>query len=579
MKLNKEKFLLKWVLFFIIFLVTIYRFVYLDRFPVGMSHDELEYILSAKTYFSSGVDLSNTPFPKSIFQTKTEGIISFLPAIFLAPYYGLVPLNQFTARLPYVIISLLTAITLYLITKKLFNNKCVALVTLLLYLINPWSFYLSRTASDTAFSLLFYLLGIFFVLGSSKKKLILSFIFFAFGFFSYHGAKPVLIPLVVICLIYRYFLSKNKLNFKQVGIFLGGIIVVFSFYFLGNFLFPGSINQSRSQDIIFLNQNLVSPIVDTDRKASLENPLKNIFINKATISLRIFTQKYLTTFSQDVLFMSGDARGTYRFGYHGLFFVVDFIFILVGLINLFKKYPTKTKFLLALVIISPLTTAISVVETSVINRSFLLLPLLVIFCAYGILTSYQFISKKTNSVVSFLFLALIVLVSFTNFIHFYFFQFPVIGQENYFFSQRIIANYVERNKSQKMVVVDNEPRETFLEAVFYSPKTQNFVLKDFVKNQNYQLNNSIFTSTCPKIFDKDTVYIIKATFLDCINQEEELKSINEEQFGGQLYYIVNDSLCMTYPSQPWLRFHLVKDYQVEKQNVGEFCTTWIKQSL
>ena len=153
--MNKKVWLL--ILFFIGFVLVFSRFLYLDRFPVGMTHDELEYILSAKTYFSSGVDLSNTPFPKSIFQTKTEGVISFLPAIFLSPYYGLVPLNQFTARLPYVIISLLTAITLYLITKKLFNNKYVALVTLLVYLINPWSFYLSRIASDTAFSLLFYL--------------------------------------------------------------------------------------------------------------------------------------------------------------------------------------------------------------------------------------------------------------------------------------------------------------------------------------------------------------------------------------------------------------------------------------
>lgn len=575
--MNKRIWLL--ILFLIGVVLILSRFLYLDRFPVGMTHDELEYILSAKTYFSSGVDLSNTPFPKSIFQTKTEGVISFLPALFLSPYYGLVPLNQFTARLPYVIISLLTAITLYLITKKLFNNKYVALVTLLLYLINPWSFYLSRTASDTAFSLLFYLLGIFFILDSSKKKLVLSFIFFTFGFFSYHGAKPILIPLVVMCLIYRYFLSKNKLNFKQASIFLGGIVVVFGFYFLGNLLFSESINQSRSQDIIFLNQELISPIVDTERKAVIESPLKDIFINKVTVTLRIFTQKYLTAFSPDVLFLSGDTRGTYRFGYHGLFFIIDFIFILIGLINLFKKYPTKTKFLLALIIISPLTTAISVVETSVINRSFLLLPLLVIFSAYGILTSYQFIYKKTNSVVSFLFLALIVLVSFTNFIHFYFFQFPVIGQENYFFSQRIIANYVERNKNQKMVVVDNEPREVFLESVFYMNENQSSTLKEFVTRQEYKINNVVFLDSCPDKIDPQTTYIINRSFSGCITDKENLKTINEEQFGGQLYYIVNDTLCKTSQSQPWLRFRLVNDYSVEKLSNHEFCKTWIRSTL
>jgi len=69
-----------------------------------------------------------------------------------------------------------------------------------------------------------------------------------------------------------------------------------------------------------------------------------------------------------------------------------------------------------------------------------------------------------------------------------FFQFPVIGQENFFFSHRIIGNYIQRNNGYKTVVVDNEPREVFLEAVFYSPVNQNFSIKMiFIKNQNYSI--------------------------------------------------------------------------------------------
>ena len=396
------------------------------------------------------------------------------------------------------------------------------------------------------------------------------------GFFSYHGAKPLLIPLVMVCLIYRCFLSKQSLEFKKAGIFFGGIVLVFSVYFLGNLLFPESINQSRSEDILFLNQKIMAPIVNTQRKETLENPFKNIFINKATVAFKIFTQKYLAAFSPDVLLIFGDAYGTYRFGNHGLFFMVDFIFILVGLINLFKKYPDKTKFLLMLLLISPLTTAISTVETSVVNRSFLLLPLLVMFSAYGIFTVYKFMSIKLKPTISFILLFLIVLVSYINFCHFYFFQFPIIGQENFFFSHRIIGNYIQKNNGYKTVVVDDEPRETFLETVFYSSKNQ--TLKDFVKNQNNQFNKITFTSVCPKEFDKETTYVIKNS-LGCEFVKNNLKSINEEQFGGSLYYVVNDSLCSSYSAQPWLRFHLVNDYQVEKQTVSDFCKTWIKQAL
>ena len=579
MGFKKENNFLKLILILSIFGLIVARFFYLDRFPIGMSHDEIEYTLSGKTYFLSGVDLSNTPFPKSIFQTKTEGIISFLPAIILSPYYGLVSINQFTVRLPYVFINLLTAYVLYLLIKKLFEDKTFALISTIIFLANPWSFYLSRTASDTAFALLFYLLGIFFILDNSRKKIFLSFIFFTLGFFAYHGAKVILIPMVLVCVLYRRFWTKYKLNLKTTILFFTGILVVFTIYFFGNKLYPNSINQSRSKDIIFLNQDLVSPIVDTDRKAAIENPFKNIFVNKATITLRIFAQKYLTAFSPDVLFAFGDNRATYRFGQHGLFFIIDFVFIFIGLINLFNKYPKKTKFLILLILISPLSTAVNTIETSVINRSFLLLPLLIILLSFGIYTCFKFLSITIGRVFSFLILFLVILFSFINFFVFYFFQFPVVGQENFFFSQHLIANYIFRNDDRKIITVDTEPRLIFLESVFYSPKNQNLVLKDFVKNQNYQFNNTTFTSGCPKSFDPQTTYIINKSLSDCISKKDNLKSINEEQFGGPLYYIINDSLCSSFPSQPWLRFHLVKDYLPEKLDNYNFCQTWIKQVL
>ena len=508
-----------------------------------MSHDELEYILSAKSYFSSGVDLSNTPFPQSIFQTNTLGSISFLPALILSPYFGLIPLNQFTARLPYIIINLFTAFVLYFLVKKLFENKNFAVISSIIFLANPWSFYLSRTASDTAFALLFYLLGIFFILDKSPKKLFLSFLFFTLGFFSYHGAKPLLIPLVLVCL----FFTKTKLNIKSKLLFLFGIITIFSLYFLGSRFFSNSTNQTRSQEILFLNKNLTSQIVNTDRQDSLESPFKNIFTNKLTISLEIFFQKYFSAFSPDTLFVSGDNNGTYRFGRHGLFYLVDFIFILIGLISLFKKYPNQAKLLSLLILISPLATAISTVGTSTVNRSFLLFPILIILSSFGIYSVNKFLS-------------LLILISFTGFLYFYFFRFPIIGQENYFFSQRIIANYISRNNGSNIVVIDPEPREVSLETIFYSGKNK--------------IENTTFTSTCPKTFDSKTTYIIKSS--DCIPKKEKLKSINEEQFGGPLYFIINDQLCSFYPSQKWLRFHLVKDYLPEKMDDSSFCQTWIK---
>lgn len=246
--------------------------------------------------------------------------------------------------------------------------------------------------------------------------------------------------------------------------------------------FQESINKSRCHEILFLNKELISTVVDNSRKASLEYPLRVLFLNKFTVSLKIFFQKYLTAFSPEVLFISGDTRGTYRFGQHGLFFLIDFIFIFIGLIYLFVKEKKKTLFWLLLIIISPLSTAVNTVETSMINRSFLLLPLLIVLSGFGVLFIYKFLKKKIGDFFSVFFLILIFLFSFTNFLYFYFFQFPIIGQENYFFSQRLVGNYIARNNDRKIVVIDSEPRLIFLEAVFYTNENQNAILRDFVKN-------------------------------------------------------------------------------------------------
>src|SRR3990172_7963576 len=67
----------------LLLLGTVTRFLWLDRFPVGISHDEAEVLLSAKTYWLFGTDISSTSFPKSIFTNLTSGGLSGLPSFLL----------------------------------------------------------------------------------------------------------------------------------------------------------------------------------------------------------------------------------------------------------------------------------------------------------------------------------------------------------------------------------------------------------------------------------------------------------------------------------------------------------------
>ncbi|HOY61454.1 MAG TPA: hypothetical protein PK045_03035 [Candidatus Woesebacteria bacterium] len=528
----------KIVLIGMIVIGVVGRFVWLDKFPSGMSHDEIEYVMSAKSYWEKGSDLSGIRFPESIFRTKTEGIISFLPAMLLAPIYGNIPLSQTTARLPYGLLNLLTGCGLFLWIREIFKNKKIAIWGLILFLFSPWSFYFSRMASDTAWALMFSVFGLWQLQKQKRSNLVMAFILLLLAFFSYHGAKVVL-PLAIL---WGAIIYKNK----NTWIMTIGFLAVALGYFGALKFLPDSIYGSRKSDIVFLDQELLANKVDTQRKLTVENKFTQVFENKLIAGIEIFTKNYLTAFSPAVLLSEGDGRGTYSFKNHGLLYLIEVFLILVGLVWLFKTKNNYRWYLVGLILISPIATGLSLVETSVINRSFLLLPLFLILGAIGI-----------NQTRFRPFLLLILVVSFINFLFFYFYRWPKVNQESYFLSERVMANYLRRNKDINIVVINDEPREIKLEAEFYGSKNK------FIEYINY----------CPKIFDRETVYLIERS-LDC--QIKDYLSIKEEEFWGPLILIVNDKLCEKENLEPWVN-RKVDDYAIEKMDNKNFCQRWIRK--
>src|SRR3990172_4126217 len=113
----------------LLLLGTVTRFLWLDRFPVGISHDEAEVLLSAKTYWLFGTDISSTSFPKSIFTNLTSGGLSGLPSFLLTPILGWQRLSLGEVRLPYVLINLLTLMFLVLLIYQLSRSSLLALIT------------------------------------------------------------------------------------------------------------------------------------------------------------------------------------------------------------------------------------------------------------------------------------------------------------------------------------------------------------------------------------------------------------------------------------------------------------------
>lgn len=94
--------------------------------PPGMSHDEIEYSLSSKTYALMGQDISGTPFPLSLFQTETMGKISPIPPMMLSLLWKVLPLSHETARVPYAILGCGISVVMGYLAYLLFKRKTEA---------------------------------------------------------------------------------------------------------------------------------------------------------------------------------------------------------------------------------------------------------------------------------------------------------------------------------------------------------------------------------------------------------------------------------------------------------------------
>src|SRR3989344_2209569 len=193
-----------YLMIFIFSLLILLRFIWTDRFPPGMQYDEIEYSLSGKTFQMMGTDLSGVGFPESLITTRTLGKISPVPYMILSPFWNILDLNITTYRSLYVFLNIITAFVFMMLLHQLFKEKFIIYSGGLLFLLNPWSFFLSRHGMDGSFALIFYLLGTIFLLKNySKKNIIISFLFLILGIFSYHGAKLPVIPLVTIVSLYK----------------------------------------------------------------------------------------------------------------------------------------------------------------------------------------------------------------------------------------------------------------------------------------------------------------------------------------------------------------------------------------
>lgn len=571
----------------IIILALVLRLWGLGLNPVGITNDEVHDLINAK---SLAITFHNAPGTVAGIFTKNgicdgDCVFGELGSFILIPWMKFAPLGLIWSKIPF----LLAAIGIVYFGGKLFENltgkKSIGLVTGLLMAINPWAIHFGRTAFENLFTFCFYLAGLYLF---TKKKvsfrdLLFGLILFVLGFLSYLGAKPIFPFLIILAVIYRWFFDPQK-NKKQLTSILILGISVFVLYCL---ILPKSMAGARLNETNDSTQSqLITNTVNEERRISLEIPIfRDYLINKISIKLRFYTEKYLEAFSPKNIFFRGDlvANDIFNIPNTGYLYLIDFPFVLLGLFYFFKKNQKKAFWLLSFLAAIPVASVINDVGTTFALRSGLLYPMLTGLAAIGIVSLYSEIKIKKIFLVA---LIGIYCFSFGYFWIMYNYRLPMRNSSAWFYDERVLIKYLslleKENNQQKIVVVSKDPVDILYLYGFYTNKYSNpdFILKmnKAIFSGKYIIDNIETTRQCPKNIDKNTLYFFDKN-MECVNEPNNLPRIVDPRDSGAKFFIPENKLCQDLELKKFIYPRKLKEFDVKKMDREQFCKTWIAKPL
>lgn len=503
------------MVFFALFIISfLTRLLFLYYGYPSITHDEADYFINSYLLAKTGSDI----YDQKIF--LTSGILnatSSIPIYLGSTIYFFLEKSVIVGRLPYAIANSLIPVLFFLILLKLTKNRFFSAIGFLVLNFSPWFSYLSAmSAIDAPTSLVFYLLGFFILLTKIKPlyKNILFLIFFFLSFNSYMGIKTIFSFLIIITLISRRIYEKEKITARNIIKDITISVSVFLLFFLISWHAPSSefFKARMSEKIFFLNSSLLTEKVNYLRNLAQGPKIINyVLFNKATTALNVFSEKYLQVFNPHLLFYRGDSHPLYGTYYYGLFYLIDLLFLVVGIF--FSRYIFKTNWLVAipfimLLIFSPIAIGITIDGATVSLRGYPMIIGYSFFIACGVYYILLTLVKNKK-----LILPISIFIYLFSFFHFFLTYRTIIryaSSDQWHINEKILMDKIEeiKNKSDKKIYIYvNGPRETMLLYLFYKVNNPKDIKKNLSENRlNY--GNIYFSAECPQQKLDDSIQIM-----------------------------------------------------------------------
>lgn len=563
--------------FLAIILTTIFsRFFLLNNVPSATSFDQLHYLLDAKSFYETGRDINSTISLLDIFlfhYPQWAGMQAELPYLLTLLSVGPLGLSLAKAALPNAILSTGIVILMYFLGKELVDKQ-FGIIAAALSSINPWFIFSGRTVYEVVPATFFYLFTMYILLKAKGAYLLLTIPVMLLAFYSYIGTKMIFLPFIILCIAYSFFVIHKKRYATYYLVILGVAIMI-----VGVFLYQlnAQPDTSRMGDIFLPTHPHLAEEVNNIRQSSLSSPLIKFFENKYTLYVRTLIANIFNLTSPTYLFGTGDYF--FSIGRHGLFYYLDALFLLIGIVYFFKGNRNRSLFFIALLVIS---TFPQVFHNPKGDGNFtphlaLFLPLLLLIIAYGLYTLINSLQNKWYSPVVTIGIFLIYSLLFLNFLIIYLYQFPLNGNI-LIFPNRVFARYITlvSSQNQQVVVHASNPLLLFREYLFYSGiYTKKNILKinNLIQKRTYEIPNITFIQCSSPTTRKDATVIYES--LCNVKIDKPHRTIAHLKDSGGAFAIYNDVLCDKMPTKNYISEVTLTDLFVEKLNTKSFCEQFI----
>ncbi|MCS6956666.1 MAG: glycosyltransferase family 39 protein [Patescibacteria group bacterium] len=423
-----KKYLIIIILIAISFLSACLFLYKLNSSPPFLNADEATNAYDAYSILKTGKDQYGNFLPLR-FQSFGDYKLPLLTYLAI-PWIKFFGLNELSIRLVNLPFVFLFPIIIYLLIKELFNNKAISIIASFLSAFSPGLQLLGRQAHEgymTAFFLAccFYLILKF--IKTNRFYYYLSFIIcYLFSLLGYHSSR-LWAGFIILFLIYLVFKKKLKI------IYFTGIIIVALFFIYTDIKY----SPTRIQNLLFFKTSGFSSKL---YELKIESPIPFIH-NFLSLSVKELVNSYLVYFSPEFLVLKGDDN--IRFGFLGVSPItpIEYFFIFIGLYFLFKNKEKWRYLILAMILFSPISGALSWAKQSLTRTIFIFIPLIATI-SYGF---FHFLNKK-NYLYHLIIIFFYLMFLFYSW-EFYLFHYPkkALVIRSWQAGYKELANYIKEN--------------------------------------------------------------------------------------------------------------------------------------